>query len=65
MKKRVLKVWLEKALFRFNLVLFIFLACVNDFTLAGFFVLVGMIGVLLINTYILDKYGRKNKKAYF
>lgn len=59
MKKRVLKKWVENTLIRLNIALFIILACVNDFNLIGFFVLIGMLSILLMNTYVLDRYSRK------
>ncbi len=56
MKKRVLKKGVQNALEKINIAIIIILCCVQDFTLQGFFVLMAMFMLLLINCYVLDKY---------
>ena len=55
---RYLRPWIQKALEIISIVIFLIVVGVNDFTLAGFFIILGMIAVFAFNVKILSLYGR-------
>ena len=57
---RYLRPWIQKALEIISIVIFLIVVGVNDFTLAGFFIILGMIAVFAFNIKILSLYGRYN-----
>ena len=56
MKKRILKKWVKHWLSIESVILFSFVAMVNDFTFLGFFIILGISLKLYINIRILKKY---------
>lgn len=56
MKKRRLKKWFEKYISIESVILFSFIAMVNDFNFKGFIILVLIMIKLLINLHLLSKY---------
>ena len=56
MKKRRLKKWFEKYISIKSIILFSFIAMVNDFNFKGFIILVLIMIKLLINIHLLSKY---------
>lgn len=56
MKKRRLKKWFEKYISIESMILFSFIAMVNDFNFKGFIILVLIMIKLLINIHLLSKY---------
>ena len=55
---RYLRPWIQKALEIISIVIFLIVVGVNDFTLAGFFIILGMIAIFAFNVKILSLYGR-------
>lgn len=55
---RYLRPWIQKALEIISVVIFLLVGGVNDFTLVGFFIILGMIAVFVFNVKILSLYGR-------
>lgn len=58
--RRYLKPYIQKMLEIISIVIFLIVVGVNDFTLAGFFIILGMIAVFAFNIKILSLYGRYN-----
>lgn len=58
MKKRILKVWVERALIIFNVIGIIILACEIDNTLLFIISKMLIIFIVFINLRLLEKYGR-------
>lgn len=56
MKKRILKKWVKHWLSIESIILFSFVAMVNNFTFLGFFIILGILLKLFINISILNKY---------
>lgn len=56
MKKRILKKWVEKWLCIESIIIFCFVGMINDFTLLGLFILIGLLLKLGLNINILSKY---------
>ena len=56
MKKRVLKKWVKNWLCVESVIIFSLVAMVNDFTLLGLFIIMGMLLKLIFNISILSKY---------
>lgn len=54
--KRILKKWVKNWLSIESIVLFSFVAMVNDFTFLGFIIILGILLKLFINIRILNKY---------
>lgn len=57
-KKRHLKKWLEKLLIIINTLIFCFFAMIEDFTSQGFIILLILLTIFIINTLIINKYGK-------
>ena len=55
---RYLRPWIQKMLEIISIVIFLIVVGVNDFTLVGFFIILGMIAVFVFNVKILSLYGR-------
>lgn len=55
---RYLRPWIQRALEIISIVIFLLVGGVNDFTLVGFFIILGMIAVFAFNVKILSLYGR-------
>ena len=55
---RYLRPWIQKTLEIISIVIFLIIVGVNDFTLVGFFIILGMIVVFAFNVKILSLYGR-------
>ena len=55
---RYLRPWIQKMLEIISIVIFLIVVGVNDFTLVGFFIILGMIAVFAFNVKILSLYGR-------
>lgn len=55
---RYLRPWIQKALEIISVIIFLIVVGVNDFTLVGFFIILGMIAVFAFNVKILSLYGR-------
>ena len=55
---RYLRPWIQRTLEIISLVIFLIVIGVNDFTLVGFFIILGMIAVFAFNVKILSLYGR-------
>lgn len=55
-KRRILKKWVKNWLSIESCILFTFIGMVEDFTLLGFFIIIGVMIKLLININILYKY---------
>ena len=58
--RRYLRPWIQRALEIISIIIFLLVGGVNDFTLVGFFIILGMIGVFAFNVKILCLYGRYN-----
>ena len=55
---RYLRPWIQRTLEIISVVIFLIVGGVNDFTLIGFFMILGMIAVFAFNVKILSLYGR-------
>lgn len=55
---RYLRPWIQRTLEIISVVIFLLVGGVNDFTLVGFFIILGMIAVFAFNIKILSLYGR-------
>ena len=55
---RYLRPWIQRTLEIISVVIFLLVGGVNDFTLVGFFIILGMIAVFVFNVKILSLYGR-------
>ena len=55
---RYLRPWIQRTLEIISIVIFLIVIGVNDFTLVGFFIILGMIAVFAFNVKILSLYGR-------
>ena len=55
---RYLRPWIQRALEIISVIIFLLVGGVNDFTLVGFFIILGMIAVFAFNVKILYSYGR-------
>lgn len=55
---RYLRPWIQRTLEIISVVIFLLVVGVNDFTLVGFFIILGMIAVFAFNVKILSLYGR-------
>lgn len=55
---RYLRPWIQRTLEIISIVIFLIVVGVNDFTLMGFFIILGMIAVFAFNVKILSLYGR-------
>ena len=55
---RYLRPWIQRTLEIISIVIFLIVVSVNDFTLVGFFIILGMIAVFAFNIKILSLYGR-------
>ena len=55
---RYLRPWIQRTLEIISVVIFLLVGGVNDFTLVGFFIILGMIAVVAFNVKILSLYGR-------
>lgn len=58
--RRYLRPWIQRALEIISVIIFLLVVGVNDFTLTGFFIILGMIVVFAFNIKILCSYGRYN-----
>ena len=56
--RRYLRPCIQKMLEIISIVIFLIVVGVNDFTLVGFFIILGMIAVFAFNVKILSLYGR-------
>ena len=56
--RRYLRPWIQRALEIISIIIFLHVVGVNDFTLVGFFIILGMISVFAFNVKILSLYGR-------
>lgn len=56
--RRYLRPWIQRALEIISVIIFLLVGGVNDFTLVGFFIILGMIAVFVFNVKILSLYGR-------
>ena len=57
---RYLRPWIQRTLEIISVVIFLIVGGVNDFTLIGFFIILGMIAVFAFNVRVLYLYGRYN-----
>ena len=55
---RYLRPWIQRALEIISVIIFLIVVGVNDFTLVGFFIILGMVAVFAFNIKILSLYGR-------
>lgn len=55
---RYLRPWIQKMLEIISIVIFLIIVGVNDFTVVGFFIILGMIAVFAFNIRVLCLYGR-------
>lgn len=55
---RYLRPWIQRTLEIISIVIFLIVVGVNDFTLVGFFIILGMVAVFAFNVKILSLYGR-------
>lgn len=55
---RYLRPWIQRTLEIISVVIFLLVIGVNDFTLVGFFIILGMVAVFAFNVKILSLYGR-------
>ena len=55
--RRYLRPWIQRTLEIISIVIFLIVVGVNDFTLVGFFIILGMIAVFAFNIKILSLYG--------
>lgn len=58
--RRYLRPWIQRALEIISVIIFLLVGGVNDFTLVGFFIILGMIAIFAFNVKILCSYGRYN-----
>ena len=58
--RRYLRPWIQRTLEIISIVIFLIVVGVNDFTLVGFFIILGMIAVFAFNVRVLYLYGRYN-----
>lgn len=56
--RRYLRPWIQGALEIISVIIFLLVVGVNDFTLVGFFIILGMIAVFAFNIRVLCLYGR-------
>lgn len=56
--RRYLRPWIQRALEIISVIIFLLVVGVNDFTLVGFFIILGMIAIFAFNIKILSLYGR-------
>ena len=56
--RRYLRPWIQRALEIISVIIFLLVVGVNDFTLVGFFIILGMIAVFAFNVRVLCLYGR-------
>lgn len=56
MKKRVLKKWVKDLLCVESIIIFSFIAMINDITFKGFLIVLFLFVKLYINLYLLSKY---------
>ena len=56
--RRYLRPWIQRALEIISIIIFLLVVGVNDFTLVGFFIILGMIAVFAFNVRVLCLYGR-------
>lgn len=56
--RRYLRPWIQRALEIISVIIFLLVGGVNDFTLVGFFIILGMIAIFVFNVKILSLYGR-------
>lgn len=56
--RRYLRPWIQRTLEIISVVIFLLVGGVNDFTLIGFFIILGMMAVFAFNIKILSLYGR-------
>ena len=56
--RRYLRTWVQRALEIISIIIFLLVVGVNDFTLVGFFIILGMMAVFAFNVKILCSYGR-------
>lgn len=56
--RRYLRSWIQRALEIISVIIFLLVVGVNDFTLVGFFIILGMIAVFAFNIRVLCLYGR-------
>lgn len=56
--RRYLRSWIQRALEIISVIIFLLVVGVNDFTLVGFFIILGMIAVFAFNVRVLCLYGR-------
>ena len=55
---RYLRPWIQRTLEIISIVIFLIVVGINDFTLVGFFIILGMVAVFAFNIKILSLYGR-------
>lgn len=55
---RYLRPWIQRALEIISVIIFLIVVGINDFTLVGFFIILGMVAVFAFNIKILSLYGR-------
>ena len=58
--RRYLRPWIQRTLEIISIVIFLIIVGVNDFTLVGFCIILGMIAVFAFNVRVLYVYGRYN-----
>ena len=56
---RYLRPWIQRTLEIISVVIFLIVGGVNDFTLVGFFIILGMIAVFAFNVEVVSSYDRK------
>ena len=56
--RRYLRPWIQKMLEIISIVIFLIVVGINDFTLVGFFIILGMIAVFAFNVRVLCLYDR-------
>ena len=56
--RRYLRPWIQRTLEIISVIIFLLVGGVNDFTLIGFFIILGMIAVFAFNVRVLCLYGR-------
>lgn len=56
--RRYLRPWIQRALEIISVIIFLLVVGVNDFTLIGFFIILGMIAIFAFNIRVLCLYGR-------
>lgn len=65
MKKRVLKKWVSNLLCIESVIIFSFVAMINDITFIGFLIVLLMFIKLYFNLYILNKYTNILNEEYY